>query len=241
MRHLKRIVVLLVTLIFAVCALAVPAMADSIEETAVTVNSGDTIQDNFITQNEGWWYDKYLDYKIVVSDKGTINIEFSAGVPQVILSIYDSNGEEVINKDYKVISGTAQLSEKSICYKWNETTEKIKGSASFEVSKGTYYIRLNSPWYNYNDGNRKVETKITYSKSATSATISYLTLNLKNGSSIKLGAVLSGGKGTVTWKSSKKSVATVSSKGTVTAKKKGSTIISATCGGKTVKIKIIVT
>lgn len=51
---------------------------------------------------------------------------------------------------------------------------------------------------------------------------------------------LSGTSKTVTWKSSKKSVATVSSKGKVTAKKAGTATITATCSGKTYKCKITV-
>lgn len=44
----------------------------------------------------------------------------------------------------------------------------------------------------------------------------------------------------VTWKSSKKGTATVSSNGVVTAKKKGSCVITATCGGKDYKCKLTV-
>lgn len=57
---------------------------------------------------------------------------------------------------------------------------------------------------------------------------------------LSLGAALSGGSGTVTWKSSKSSVATVSSKGKITAKKAGSTIITAKCGTSYKKVKIVV-
>ena len=51
---------------------------------------------------------------------------------------------------------------------------------------------------------------------------------------------LNNAKGTVKWKSSKKAVATVSSKGKVTAKKKGSATITATNGKKSYKCKITV-
>lgn len=51
---------------------------------------------------------------------------------------------------------------------------------------------------------------------------------------------ITGTKKTVKWKSSKKSVASVSSKGKVTAKKVGKTNITATVGGKTLKCKITV-
>lgn len=46
--------------------------------------------------------------------------------------------------------------------------------------------------------------------------------------------------GTVQWKSSNSSVAKVSTKGKVTAKKKGTTVVTATVGGKKYKCKVIV-
>jgi len=50
---------------------------------------------------------------------------------------------------------------------------------------------------------------------------------------------LSGAK-KVTWKSSKKSVATVSRKGKVTAKKKGSAVITAKANGKSYKCNVTI-
>ena len=66
---------------------------------------------------------------------------------------------------------------------------------------------------------------------------------LKKGKTLKLKATITPGNSTdkVTFKSSKKSVATVNSKGVVTAKKKGTATITAkTTSGKTAKCKITV-
>ena len=60
---------------------------------------------------------------------------------------------------------------------------------------------------------------------------------MSRGDSLYLGADLTG-SGTVTWKSSKPSVAAVSSSGKITAKAKGTAVISAKCGKTTKKIKI---
>jgi len=46
--------------------------------------------------------------------------------------------------------------------------------------------------------------------------------------------------GRVTWKSSKKSVAKVSSKGKVKARKRGTAIITATCKNRKATIEIVV-
>lgn len=70
------------------------------------------------------------------------------------------------------------------------------------------------------------------------------TVTLKKGDTLKLDAVLqpSGKKAAkTTWKSSKKTVAKVDSKGKVTAVKKGSAIITVTAGDLTGKIKVTVT
>lgn len=57
----------------------------------------------------------------------------------------------------------------------------------------------------------------------------------------KLKLKISGTKSKITWKTSKKSVATVSSAGNVTAKKEGQATITATVGGKNYKCVITVT
>ncbi len=70
------------------------------------------------------------------------------------------------------------------------------------------------------------------------------TITLKKGEKLQLGAVLqpSGKKAAkTTWKSSKKTVVKVDSKGKITAVKKGSAIITVTAGDLTGKIKVTVT
>lgn len=68
-----------------------------------------------------------------------------------------------------------------------------------------------------------------------------LKLTMKKGTSIQLGSIVENYDGKVTWTSTKKSVATVSSTGKVTAKKKGTTTIRAQLDdGTYVQIKIVV-
>ena len=55
-----------------------------------------------------------------------------------------------------------------------------------------------------------------------------------------LSVIASGTKGKITWTSSKKSVATVSSKGVVKAKKKGTAVIAAKYGKKKLTCKVTV-
>lgn len=73
-----------------------------------------------------------------------------------------------------------------------------------------------------------------------SVKISPSAVTLYKGQSKALKASVSGPGKKVTWKSSNKSIATVSSKGRVTAKKKGTVTISATANGVTAKCKVSV-
>ena len=143
---------------------------------------------------------------------------------------------------------SSQNGDSYYCAKWNSVTEKYIGTISYGVSKGTYYIRFERS--SSNSGNGKINFTATFpsssesSSSSSSSTstgkVSYLTLTMSKGWSLQLGAVVSPSGKKVTWKSSKKSVVSVSSNGLITAKKKGTAIITAKCGSSTKKIKIIV-
>ncbi|MBO5372888.1 MAG: Ig-like domain-containing protein [Lachnospiraceae bacterium] len=71
---------------------------------------------------------------------------------------------------------------------------------------------------------------------ATKPKLNKQSVRLIKGQTTKL--KLKGAKGTIKWKSSKKSVASVSKKGMIKARKKGSTKISAKYAGKTYKCKV---
>ena len=78
-----------------------------------------------------------------------------------------------------------------------------------------------------------VPTKVKLNKSGT--------VKLKKGKTLQLKATVSPSTAetTLTWKSSKKKIATVTQDGLVTAKKRGTTIITVTTGnGKTAKVRI---
>ena len=93
--------------------------------------------------------------------------------------------------------------------------------------------------YGYLGSSGQITFTATYLTAAKTAKINYLTINLNKGDTLSRGASLSA-SGTVTWKCSKPTVASVSSSGKVTAKKAGSTIITAKCGPSSQKIKIVV-
>ncbi len=220
----------------AACAsMALTAAADSIFDTAKELKSGQKVDSVYVGSG------KNADYKINVSKSGTLTVDFSAGWKYCYFYLYDSDGNAVSLSDCQMISGDfAVFIDDAVEFEWDETTEKTKAKVSYSVNKGTYYLRVHHSLYEGKFGDGKLTLTATYPTAAKTATISYITIKLDKGDTLSLGAALSGGSGTVTWKSSKPSVAAVSTSGKITAKKAGSTIITAKCGNSSKKIKIVV-
>lgn len=230
---LKKIAAVITTAAIALSAMVITsatAGADSIYDTATSISSGKTVS---TTLNS---YGACADFKVKVTGNGNLKLNITAQM-YFFIYLYDSNGNEIKYPDYNVSSGSY---DKSTRYcEWNRTIEQFKGDITYPVNKGDYYIRFKRK---YENGNGKLSFTATFpSTTAPTTKISYLTLELTKGSSIKLGAVVTPTGSTVTWKSSNSSVATVSSTGKVTAMAKGSAIITAKSGTSTQKIKIIVT
>lgn len=241
MKIMKKVVAAVAAAVMAATAIVVTASADSIYDTAKEIKSGVEVTATGIGFNE------CADYKIKVTKSGTLSLNLTIGMDYANVHVLDSDGNGVKYNDFQAVTGTADWNDLKYtngnyfhCY-WNSSTEKIKLKANYEVEKGTYFIRIqHDSWGWGNKGDRKVNLTATFpSATASKAKISYLTLKVSKGDIAELGAVISG-SGSVEWTSSKTSVATVNSNGKVTAKAKGSAIITAKCGSSKQKIKIIV-
>lgn len=227
MKRLKKILAAALAAAMAFVMLAVPAGAESIEDTAKAIKSGKAVS-KILTYD-----DSTADYKVTISKSGTLKLDIVSKMHEVDVYVYDSDGKEIASTKTAAVSGEITEAEytRTCCF-WNSTMEKFKGNISYSVSKGTYYIRLKRYYY----AGENVTLTATFPSSDSSSTSSspYLTLEVKKGSSVQLGTTISG----ATWSTSKKSVATVRSSGKVTAKKKGSAIITAKVNGTTIKVKI---
>lgn len=222
-----------VTLTMAV-AIPTPASADSIYDTAKAISSGKSVSTILPACGDT------ADYKVTVSGSGTLKFSIDSHMNKLSMEVYDSNGNLLSTIANTTTSGeNSNIGYDIHCMYWNNTIEKFKGTVSYSVKSGTYYIRFYRDIYSY-QGNGKLTFTATYPSGTSTAKINYITINLPKGSTLSLGTDTTG-SGTVTWKSSKTSVATVSSTGKVTAKAKGSTIITAKSGSSSKKIKIVVT
>ncbi len=241
MKNAKRLLAIVILAIMAMTAVALPTAADSIFDTAKPLASG--VKATTILSEPG----RRVDYKVDVKSKGTLKLNIIAKMPYCEIEIFDSNGNSLMITDESEKSGGVSEGGKGDSYvelSWNKTIEKSNAIISYNVSKGTYYIRIkrNSDCVGYGyggDGDLTVTADYP-STTVKKAKISCLTLEVPKGTSIKLGTVLNPANSSdkVTWTSSKPSVATVSSTGKVTAKAKGSATITAKCGKSKAKIKI---
>lgn len=233
-RKIAALFVAAVVSVGALGAVSVSAGAESIYDTAKEIKSGKEYVATGITENHS------ADYKFTATKSGTLKINLTAGFNYAYIYVYDKDGNQLSYNDYELISGSVCSSLDGLELEWNPATEKIKANISYEINKGTYYIRIQNSSY-FADGDRKINMTATYpSATATKAKITCLTLTVNKGSTVQLGALVSPSGESVKWTSSKTSVATVSSSGKVTAKAKGSATITAKCGTSTQKIKIIV-
>ena len=235
MKIFRKIVAALSAAVIAVSAcasMAVTAGADSIYDTAKAISSGKSVSTILPAYNDT------ADYKITVSGSGTLKFGIESQMKELYMYVYDSDGNKISTIANTDTSGySADIGVKSHYMVWNNTVEKYKGTVSYSVKSGTYYIRFNRT---SSSGNGKLTFTATYpTGSSSKAKINYITLNLSKGDSLSLGADMTG-SGTVTWKSSNSSAVSVTSSGRVTAKGYGSAIITAKVGKTTKKIKIVV-
>lgn len=199
--------------------------ADSIFDTAKNIDSGKKVTKT-LDQGES------MDYKITPTEKGTATVKLTAKTNCCEFYVYDADGNEV-KFTCDAILGNFNKYNKNLY--WDKTSEVFKGTLSFDVKANkTYYIKIKQ--YSYAvSGDWEFTASFKYPSEEQEPT-ALMTLNLKKGDTVQLGA--NGDK--ASWKTSQKSVATVSESGLVTAVKKGKAVITLKCGSKTQTIEIIV-
>ena len=244
MKHIKKILAVAMVVVMAITALTFSANSESIADTAKNITSGQSVT---AILND---YADTADYKINVMQSGTLKISLTAEMHDCYVYVYDSNGNKLNVTSHTITSSSYKENQKgddSFYAQWNSTIEQFAGTISYAVNKGTYYIRvyrscdhysLTRSTY-YGDGDVKLTATFPSSSTSTSkGKVYYLRLTMDKGDTLGIGAVVSSGT-KVTWTTSNSNVATVKN-GKVTAKAKGSAIITAKCGTSSQKIKIVV-
>jgi len=215
--------------VLTVTAFAAPNILDTLKK---TLTSGKTT--TFAVSS-----DYESDYTVKLSENGDLKIDLSGNYYKVVVSLYDSKGKAVSMTKRTATIGSWNGNGKDNELIYNGSSKKSDGVIEYDkLKKGTYYIRFFR--YAWQEGT-KLTVKATFPEAA-STKIKGITLQLtlKNGGTLELEPLLSpaDGAGTVTWKSDKPSVATVSATGKIKAVSKGTAVITCSSGKVSAKISI---
>lgn len=234
MKKFTKIISVLMAAVMVVSALCVTAFADTTSK-AKAVDSGKKIS---YTPELG---EERL-FKVNLSKAGTLKLNIVSASFGTFVTVYDSDmAEEFKPEEVENIAGHIYGSPEVNIY-ISSGAAKSKCNIEYKLKKGTYIIAVRTGQNGSVDG--KTSVSFSYpqdkSESSDSAKITSFSVTLKKGSTLQLGTILSG-EGDVTWSTSKKSVATVSKNGKITAKAKGTAVITAKTGDSSMKITIKVT
>ncbi len=236
MKKLRNVLALLLTAVIAISAVTVTAYADPFED-AIAIDSGDTVKGKL---------ESSVTYEITAKSSGTLTVDWSVGKRCTEIHVFDEDGSYINIEKLNIKAGEIATEgwyvpcggegEDYVRGVWNKTSERFSATATYKVKKGTYYITLSD--YYSNNGNGDYKLTATY-PTKSGNTFSYLGITMKKGDTLQLEAVGASGEDT-TWTSSKKSVVSVTSKGKITAKKKGTAIITCESNGIIIKLKVTV-
>lgn len=236
--EMKRITKVLTVVIAAVLAMTMCVLsvsAENIFDSAKAIESGKAYSLK-ITKS-----DKQFNYKIKVGKSGKMKISATSYINTVKFFVFDEDGSELSHKKADTNIKTGIFNTNVSEFRTNKNTETFKGTVTYNVKPGTYYIQFSAK----NSYQGKLNFSVTVPDGDTESAVSSssseapLMLTMDEGDKIILTALASGKEKDVTWSTSKSSVAKVSAGGKVTAVSSGKATITAKSGGKTV-IMIIV-
>ena len=250
MKFFKKFLACLIIGIMAVTSFTVAAGAAlDLYPDAVAIKSGKEVTGKLVNNEDS------IIYKLVCSGKGELNINYMAKIGRgyrsggyiengTVISIIDTKGSTIYRDKVKIDSGY----ESSYGYlNYDNNTGVFSGELTYNLSsKGTYYIKI----LRHNaDGSGEYSITATFPTSTTTTTKTTTSttstntgtfrLTLYEEDSIKLDAVFPTTSTTaVTWSTSDKTVARVTTKGRVVAVSEGNAVITATRGTEKMKIRI---
>lgn len=242
MKIFKKIAALVAAATLAISACAVSASAASIEDTAVSLTLGDEVTCEYDGKSG-----EIYDYKITVKEKGTVSVKVNSNTEYCSVYLFDEDCANVgvgsLNIKTGSKAGFGEAGDPFADFSANNASGKIVATTTWNVNKGTYYVRVDNTrdfteGWRYNQSAGKMKVTVDFAKS-NAKEFSYLGITMKKGSTMQLEAV-DADKDDTSWSSNKKSIVTVSSTGKLTAKKRGTAIITCESGDVTVKLKVVV-
>jgi len=235
---MKKIRTFLALVLSAVLMLtAVPVMSFADEGDALTFDTAEEIEVDETVEGEITDYSSRY-YKISCKSEGLLTVKLTSKMEMSDWFLFDEDGAQMPLEDINIKAGVNNFSAKKgdehIKVGWNSVSHKATAELTYKVKKGDYYVAVNR--FLWGDKGTEYSFSVDLKKDSEKE-FSYLGITLKKGATMQLEAV---DAKDAKWTSSKKTVATVSSTGKIKAKKKGTTIITCTCGDVVVKLKVTV-
>ena len=175
-------------------------------------------------------YGNKVYYQFSLDEKKTITLDTMTDRDEFKWQIRNSNDEYICEQS--IYSSN-----------YNQFTNNYSQSYSTTLNGGIYYLIVYST-SSHQSVTYSIKTSVKNAGSVSNASGASgnikIGIRMKRKKTIQLTHFLTGMSGRVTWKSSKKSVAKVSSKGKVKAKKRGRAIITAKCKKRKTTIEIVV-
>ena len=225
---MKKILALVLAAAMVFSLLAVTASAD-IKDTAKELKVGGSVSGK-VTSNA-----KTADYKVTVNGTGTLKLTLEVN-DRAYISVFDADDRYIKpTGDTEMIQGKYQNDKSSEFVTPDSTLKKAKIVFTYDVKKGTYYIRI-ARTVAYGDATFKLSAATSGMSSSTELMVRF---NVEVGKRITI-ATTAGAGADISWKSSNKSIATVNSNGRVTGVQAGNATITATDNdtGEQIKIRI---
>lgn len=230
MKFFKRLSAVVTAAALALCLCVMSVSAENIEDSAVSISAGKTYSGKINGKNAD-------NYKIKVSEKGKMKISFTSYASNTCINVYNSDFE-LLTADVELTSGRERSSVNIKFIENNSDTGIAKGTETFEVKSGTYYIQFKGR-NSSNKGKYKFSVSVPGESSIEAAPSATIKLCMEVGDKIDLSA-MSGGKevSSAKWSSSDEKIAKVSTKGKVTALKAGSCTITWKSGSSSFTVYI---
>lgn len=174
-------------------------------------------------------------YKVKVKKTGIFTMKVNTKLSHLSIDVYDKNGNEKdCSTQIKASQGQAWIGDDygTAVFLSSSKTHRIKGTVSYKLKPGTYYIRFRDT--HYLSEYSKVTVDASFIKLKTS-------VNLRRGSSKNLSSIVNlKGIKTIRWKTSNKYICTMNSYCKLITKRKGKCTITLYLRGAAIKIKVTV-
>ena len=104
-----------------------------------------------IESTENAWYPKvFNDFKIVVTEDGSLSLSFETFAEMTKVALYNVNGVSLKPTSNDDVSGDSHWNylnnminqDGASVLKWNKTVEKFVGSFTYKLDDGIYYLRI---------------------------------------------------------------------------------------------------